>query len=819
MNPRPKILIVDDEPFNVDYLEQELEDFNFDTISAYNGREALEQVEAEAPDVILLDIMMPEMDGFAVLERLKASQSWRDIPVIVISAMNDIDSVVRGIKLGAADYLPKPFNEVLLHARLESSLERKRWRDKEVEYLRQVEKLTDAAQAIEAKTFAAESVATVAARDDALGQLARVFQHMAHEVHIREQRLLQQIEQLKLDAEEQRHAEQETVAAYIPIDRRFALAQNRTLPTRAQGAAMFADISGFTPLTEALTRELGLLRGAEELTRTLNRVYGELVDAVHQFGGSVINFSGDAITCWFDDSPGFETPPGGLRATACALAMQAAMTQFAALQTAGGLAVELAIKIVVATGQVRRFAVGDPAVQTCDTLAGWPLEVLAAGEHLAQRGEVLLAAGLAAELAETATVNAWRTDPASGDKFAVISHLAAAVAASPWPADAVIPLPAEQLRPWLLAPVYNRVQSGKGGFLSELRLGTALFLQFRGIDYENDEAAAEKLNAFVGWVQQVLVRHCGHLLQLTIGDKGSYLYAAFGAPVALENDAAAAVLAAFELANLPAELAFISQVQLGLARGNMRTGAYGGPNRRAYGMLGDQTNLAARLMQAAQGTLCEEAVFRAAKARIRFEPLPPVSVKGRTEPVSVYRPLEARPPVNYHLLIDQLPPGPQLTLKVASLLGEVFELRLLQAVYPVQAERALLEQNLVALTQADIIAPYGPATAPGYIFTDSAAQETAYHLMLFAQRRQLHREVATWYEQQYAGNLEPHYAMLARHWQGAENIARSIHFLEKAGASARQNGKHQAALNFYNQALTLEAQGGVPNAEIAPHSG
>jgi len=136
---KPKVLIVDDEPFNVDYLEQELEDLDYETVSAFNGHEALEQVAAESPDVILLDIMMPQMDGFQVLEHLKADERWRNIPVIIISAMDDIDSVVRGIKLGAEEYLPKPFNEVLLKARIEASLEKKRWRDKEQAYLAEIE--------------------------------------------------------------------------------------------------------------------------------------------------------------------------------------------------------------------------------------------------------------------------------------------------------------------------------------------------------------------------------------------------------------------------------------------------------------------------------------------------------------------------------------------------------------------------------------------------------------------------------------------------------------------------------------------------------
>jgi serine phosphatase RsbU (regulator of sigma subunit) len=150
MGPRPKILIVDDEPFNVDYLEQELEDFNYDTVRAGNGREALAQVAAEKPDVILLDIMMPELDGFQVLERLKADPGSRDLPVIVISAMNDLKSVVRGIELGAEDYLPKPFEPVLLQARLEASLEKKRLRDQEHLYLKGLERELEIGRQIQA---------------------------------------------------------------------------------------------------------------------------------------------------------------------------------------------------------------------------------------------------------------------------------------------------------------------------------------------------------------------------------------------------------------------------------------------------------------------------------------------------------------------------------------------------------------------------------------------------------------------------------------------------------------------------------------------
>jgi len=128
---QPKILIVDDEPFNVDYLKQELDDLGYVTLSAINGQDALDKVKTQSPDLVLLDIMMPIMDGFAVLARMKADSTLRDIPVIIISAMNDLSSVVKGIKQGAEDYLPKPFEPVLLHARISSSLEKKRLRDEQ----------------------------------------------------------------------------------------------------------------------------------------------------------------------------------------------------------------------------------------------------------------------------------------------------------------------------------------------------------------------------------------------------------------------------------------------------------------------------------------------------------------------------------------------------------------------------------------------------------------------------------------------------------------------------------------------------------------
>ena len=160
MNITSKILIVDDEPFNVDYLEQELEDLNYETIVAANGQEALEKIINESPDLVLLDIMMPIMDGFSVLEKVRKDPSIRNTPIIVISASNDLQSVVKGIQLGAEDYLPKPFEPTLLKARIQSSLEKKHLRDLQNNYLKSLEREMNTARNIQ-KEFLPERLPEV----------------------------------------------------------------------------------------------------------------------------------------------------------------------------------------------------------------------------------------------------------------------------------------------------------------------------------------------------------------------------------------------------------------------------------------------------------------------------------------------------------------------------------------------------------------------------------------------------------------------------------------------------------------------------------
>ena len=132
MSAGATILIVDDEPFNVDYLEQELEDLGYRTVSAVNGQDALDRVAADPPDLILLDVMMPVLDGFAACTRLKERDETRLIPVIIMTALDAMEDRIRGIEAGADDFLTKPVDPRELIARIQTALKLKQAMDRKL---------------------------------------------------------------------------------------------------------------------------------------------------------------------------------------------------------------------------------------------------------------------------------------------------------------------------------------------------------------------------------------------------------------------------------------------------------------------------------------------------------------------------------------------------------------------------------------------------------------------------------------------------------------------------------------------------------------
>lgn len=419
--------------------------------------------------------------------------------------------------------------------------------------------------------------------------------------------------------------------AYIPGDRRRALAAGTAIPDRVRGAALFADISGFTPLTEALANELGPHRGAEELTTHLNRVFHALIAELERYGGDVIYFSGDAITCWIDGDD-------GTRATSCALAMQETMGRLGDVVTPAGTRVQLAMKAAVAVGAARRFLVGDPQVQRIDVLAGSLIDDLASAERRAERGEVVLDRSALESLAGRVEIREHRVDMEAGRAFGVVDRMTEAVAVPDAPAHVHLPpLPEEVVRQWLLPAVYERLRTGRGEFLAELRPAYPVFVRFGGIDYDHDDDAMGKLDDFVRRAERILTTYGGNLLHLTLGDKGAYLYAVFGSPFAHEDDAARAASAALQLRELPSTTA-ATNIQIAITYGRLRSGTYGHKRRQTFTCLGDAVNLSARLMaNAPSGQIyVSEPVRRAAGDVFSWEPLPPMTLKGKAEPVSAF---------------------------------------------------------------------------------------------------------------------------------------------------------------------------------------
>jgi len=426
--------------------------------------------------------------------------------------------------------------------------------------------------------------------------------------------------------------------SYLPPDRLRAVLGGGTLPEFADGATLFADISGFTPLTEAVVARYGARRGGEELTDRLNNVYDALIGEVDRLGGSVIGFAGDAVTCWFDGDD-------GLRATACALQMRARLAAIGEIRLPDGATFSLGMKVAVATGRVRRFIVGAPEVALFDVMSGHVLEHLADAEHEAGRGDIVLDQSAADALGSRIAVARWKTRALDGRRYALVERVLAPVEPRPWPPVDFGLEAGTRLKPWLVPQVHRRLVDGGGDFLTELRPAAAVFVRFSGIDFRGDPEAAARLDTYFRWVQAIVARLEGIVVQLTIGDKGSFLYAAFGAPVAHDDDTRRALTAALEIGRPPPAIAAIAgAVQIGVTRGTMRTGAYGGRTRRTYGVLGDEVNLAARFMaRAAAGEILVSApAAQRHRGIFELEELQPVRVKGKSEPVPVYRLLGRR---------------------------------------------------------------------------------------------------------------------------------------------------------------------------------
>jgi class 3 adenylate cyclase len=410
------------------------------------------------------------------------------------------------------------------------------------------------------------------------------------------------------------------LGAFVPADVRGAMARGEARREHCDGAVLVADVSGFTPLTEAYARRYGARRGAEEVAGLLDRVYGALVAEVDRVAGSVVEFAGDAVCCCFHDDD-------GTRALDCALRMQAAT---AVLRTEG---VGAQVGVAVATGGFRRLAVGDPAVRVFEVVAGSAIDRMSAIARHAGGGDVLVDAETARRLDDRVEISGLRGSGPDRCATVVAVHV-------PPRDDAAAPpdLDDGQARPWVPGPVHERLLDAgdeRGGH-GELRSVVALFVRFAGIDYEAPQAGA-RLDAYVRFAQAAIEGLGGLVFNVAVDGKGSYLCAGFGAPVAHDNDPLRAAAAALAVRTPPPGAGGVRPAGIGLARGRMYAGTYGGATRRVFGLQGSKANLAARLMQRARdrSILVEEPLARLLADDYDLRELPAIRVKGRSAAVAL----------------------------------------------------------------------------------------------------------------------------------------------------------------------------------------
>jgi len=283
------ILVVDDNGINRDLLSRYLERQGHAVQVAPNGRQALEMIATGAFDLVLLDIAMPGLTGYEVLQNLKSSETWRDLPVIMISALDEMDLVVRCIELGAEDYLPKPFNPVLLRNRVGAFLERKRLRDIKVEQQRKLHELNTALEL--------------------------------------RNRFIRQ-----------------TFGSYLSDEIVDTILEKGGLQIGGEkrcATILLADLRGFTSLSERLP--------AEDVVAMLNIYLETMTEIIQKYQGTIDEFIGDAILVIFG-AP-ILRPDDPQRAVACAVEMQLAMTSVNERNRWAGYP-EVALGVGLNTGEV-----------------------------------------------------------------------------------------------------------------------------------------------------------------------------------------------------------------------------------------------------------------------------------------------------------------------------------------------------------------------------------------------------------------------------------------------------------------------------------
>lgn len=335
MTARASILVVDDDPVNRSMLTASLQASGHQVTTAEGGSQALDLVRAEGFDVILLDVLMPRMDGYQVLERLKEDPRLRHIPVVMVTALDDVESAVRCIELGADDYLSKPIDPVLLGARINAGLMKKRLHDLELQHLEEVDGLNRRLE-------------------------ARVEEQMAELIRTGELKrfLPQQIAE-------------GLMAGQLSPDDGFE---------RRKVTLLFADMVGFTDLSDKLE--------PEELAEVLNEYLREMTAEAVSQGGTLDNYIGDGLMVLFGAPKRAEESVQAWRALRTAFGMKVRAEELTTAIRQRGIPADIKVRVGVNTGHCTVGVLGSDIMRAYKAV-GFAVNVAARLQSEAEPGTVL----------------------------------------------------------------------------------------------------------------------------------------------------------------------------------------------------------------------------------------------------------------------------------------------------------------------------------------------------------------------------------------------------------------------------------------------
>jgi adenylate cyclase len=336
MKDQASILVVDDDPVTRLMLSGSLERQGHHVRTAEDGSQALDLVRDVSYDVVLLDVMMPKVDGYGVLEQLKGDPNLRHIPVVMVTSVDDIDSAVRCIELGADDYLSKPIDPVLLTARVNAGLTKKRLHDVEMEHLEQVARLNRQLEA-RVEEQMAELVRT--------GELKRFMPHQIAEG---------------------------LLAGELSLSEGFE---------RRKLTMLFADMVGFTDLSDSLE--------PEELSEVLNEYLREMTAVAVSHRGTLDNYIGDGLMVIFGAPTRDEESVQAWAAVQAAFGMKARAEELTAAIRGRGIPADLRVRVGVNTGHCTVGVFGSDLLRAYKAV-GFPVNVAARLQSEADPGTILV---------------------------------------------------------------------------------------------------------------------------------------------------------------------------------------------------------------------------------------------------------------------------------------------------------------------------------------------------------------------------------------------------------------------------------------------